>query len=475
MGESEGKFGDKEDLAPIPYVIDLIKIRQRKMDQMEYVSKVLFYSNTREMEMFYIDEETSQPVSLFTGNIMLVYTNEELINQKYHGATTMILITDALASTGKTVIGEQYRFVIKFFNSAANIQYFLSSNSEGRVLNNPTAIEMTTCTQPYYYIMNYNQIEEGKRVLHIDTIFGEKQSIKLATSLNYNNWDDLISDMKPINGEQIILEEANFHFDIIEVKCNLPLLLNLYYINPDSQKITNLEKGDIIILSLELGQRQVFYFKTEDEGPFVYSFNVFKDSAQKPNIEIIFDEETILTANENGIFKKDSIYGYEKLEIINNDKTGSTSTRVIFKFGYVIESKFLQIENKIYSNQNNDQRNINLFGYKYDTTNTRLNYTGIDFRVETKEDNVKFCYSTNLGAFINPSLQNCYRVGKNNPYTISTLNPSVMYKDYFDNDITNYYVGFRTVELNQNITIVPIERKYDTTERNLEGLKIKLQ
>ena len=474
LGESEGKFGDKEDLAPIPYVIDLLKIRERKMDQMEYVSKVLFYSNSREMEMFYIDEETSQPVSLFTGNIMLVYTNEELINQKYHGATTMILITDALAATDRVIIGEQYRFMVKFFNSAANIQYFLSSNSDGRVLNNPTAIEMTSCAQPYYYIMNYNQIEEGKRVLHIDTIFGEKQSIKLATSLNYNNWDDLISDMKPINGDQTILEETNFHFDIIEVKCNLPLLLNLYYVDPENPKLTNVEKGDIIIISLEIGQSKVFYFKAEDDGPFVYSFNVFKDNALKPNIEIRFDEETILTANENGIFKKDNVFGYEKLEIINNDKSGSTSTRVIFKFGYVIESKFLKIENGIYSNHNNDQRTVNLFGYKYDTTSTRLNYTGVDFQVKTSEDNVKFCYSTNLGSFINPSLQNCYRVGKNNPYTISTLNPLVMYKDYVDNDITNYYVGFRTVELNQNITIVPIERKYDTTERNLEGAKNKI-
>ena len=50
-----------------------------------------------------------------------------------------------------------------------------------------------------------------------------------------------------------------------------------------------------------------------------------------------------------------------------------------------------------------------------------------------------------------------------------------MYKDYYSGDVSNYYVGFRTVELNQNITIVPKPKKYDTTERNLEGAKNKLK
>ena len=88
------------------------------------------------------------------------------------------------------------------------------------------------------------------------------------------------------------------------------------------------------------------------------------------------------------------------------------------------------IQNRIYSNYNDENRSINLFGYIYDQTKTKLNYTGIDFEVTTTEDNVKFCYSTNLGTFINPSLQNCYRVGKLNSYTIPTLNTLVRYKKF---------------------------------------------
>ena len=474
LGQNEGKFGGDEKLASIPYVIDLLKIREKKLDNIDYVSKILFYSNTREMEMFYIDNNHPTPVSLFTGNIMLVYTNQELVRQKYFNATTMILITDSLSSTDKIIVGEKNRFMVKFFNSAAQIQYYLSSNPNGRILNNPTALEMTSCSLPYYYILNYNQLEEEERKLHIDTIFGEIETIKIATSLNNDDWDTFVSEMKPFEGEQIILEKTNFHFDVIEVRCKLPLLLNLYYVNPNSPKISNLVIGDISILSLEKGQVQALNFKTGEAGPFVYSFNVFKQKGQNPNIEITFEDESVLDATENGVYTKDSLSNYERLIIHNKDNYGSVNTRIIFKFGYVIESTFERIENNVYSNYNNENRTINLFGYKYDTTSTRLNFTGIDFEVQTTEDNVKFCYSTNLGTFINPSLQNCYRVGKSNPYTISTLNPLVMYKDYYNDDVINYYVGFRTVELNQNITIIPKLKKYDTTERNVEGAKNKL-
>ena len=468
---NEGKYGNAENLATIPYVIDLLDIRDSKA---EYVSKILFYSNTREMEMFYIDNDSPAPVSLFTGNIMLVYTNPELVRQKYHNATTMILITDALYATERTPIGEKYRFMVKFFNSAAQIQYFVSSNPDGRPLNNPTTIEMTSCDQPYYYILNYNQLE-GNRKLHIDTIFGERESIKLATVLNQEDWDSLILQMEQFNGDEILLEEQDrFHFDVIEVKCKLPLLLNLFYIDPTDIKTSNLEIGDITIISLEKGKEQVLSFKTGGKGPFVYSFSIMKPNNQNPSIEIEFNTANIKSYNKNGVYSEYSFTEYERIIIRNKEDSGSTNTRVIFKFGYLVEVHFEKIENEVYSNQNDESRTDNLFAYIYDQTSTRLNYTGIDFEVTTQEDNVKFCYSTNLGTFINPSLQNCYRVGKSNSYTISTLNPLVMYRNYESDDHMNYYVGFRTVELGQNITIIPKLKKYDTDERNFEGFKNKV-
>jgi len=72
-------------------------------------------------------------------------------------------------------------------------------------------------------------------------------------------------------------------------------------------------------------------------------------------------------------------------------------------------------------------------------------------------------------------LQNCFRVGKNNPYTISTLNPYVMHKNYTFDQYISYYVGFRTLDKNHNIVITPNPIKYDTTERNIEGRKNKVK
>ena len=473
LGTSEGKYGQREEYAPIPYVIDLLQIRNSKIG-VDYVSKVLFYSNTREMQMFYIDTNENAPVSLFTGNIMLVYTNEELVKQKYHGATTMILLTDALSATNSFIIGEQYRFMVKYFNSAANIQYFLSSNPDGRPLNNPTAIEMTSCEQPYYYILNYNKVE-GQRKLHIDTIFGERASIRIANSLNNDNWDSLVSGMKEVNGEEMVLQEqTKYHFDVIEVKCNLPLLLNLFYVDPENPKLTGLQTGDITIFSLEKGQQQQLLLQRTGltDRVFVYSFNILREMGN-PNIEISFNGNTPIQLSENGVYPQ---YGpeYERILIQNKDNSGAISTRIIFKFGDPIEQTFERNSNGVYSNKNDETRTMNLYGYIHDQTKTKLNYTGVDFRVETDLDNVKFCYSTNLGTYIIPSLQNCYRVGKNNPYTISTLNPLVMYRNYYSQEGLNYYVGFRTVELEQNINIVPIPKKYDTTERNVEGENNKI-
>ena len=468
----QGQYPSKEPYSAIPYVIDLLKIRGTSTK--DYVSKILLYSNTREMQMFYITDSNPKPVTLFTGNIMMVYTNKELIKQKYQGATTMILLTDALSETERPSIGEQYRFITYFFKSEMNVQYFLSGNEKGRPLNNPTAIEMTSCTQPYYYIMNYNKVED-KRKLHIDTVFGEKKSIKLAQKLNEASWDQLIENMETITGDEVVLEPQNrFHFDVIEVTCNVPLLINLFYTDPEESKVTNLETGDITVLSLAKGQQQDLTFKMGEKGPFHYSFTVEKNSKYNPKISITFNGKNKMEITENGVYTKYWVSQYNKIEIQNNDVSGNTNTRVIFKFGIGIGTIYDKDKNGVYSNLNDEDREYNLYGYIYDQNN-KLDYTGVDFKVTTEGDNVKFCYSTNIGTYIYPSLQNCYRVGKNNPYTISTLSPYVMYKNYTTDNYISYYVGFRTLDKTHNITINPIIKKYDTTERNTEGKKNKVK
>jgi hypothetical protein len=199
-----------------------------------------------------------------------------------------------------------------------------------------------------------------------------------------------------------------------------------------------------------------------------------KRKNNKPNIENIFKEDDFMNITENGVYPHYSLTEYEKIVIKNLDDSDNIKTRIIFKYGNAIEYHFKKIQNRIYSNQNDENRAINLFGYIYDQTRTKLNDTGVDFEIRTVEEAVKCCYSITLGAFINPSLQNCFRVGRNHMHTISTINPLVMYRNYYSREHINYYISFRTVELNQNITILPILKKYNTDIRYFEGSKNKI-
>ena len=468
FGNCTGKQIIDEKLTPIPFVIDLEEIRNKTIGS-SYVSKLLLYSNTTKMTMYYISNSSLFPLTLFEGNIMLIYTNPDLIYQKYKNAKQMILTTDTN--------GQQLNIIdVQYLDSAAKIQYYyLGSEAKGRVLNTPNTIEMTSCDLPFYYILNYNKVETGKRILYIDNIFGEIDTMKIATSLDYNSWNELLDNMHEIDTQQIILPEERYPFDIIEVKCKLPLLLNLFYADPDSIKTEGLEIGDIIIFSLKGNSEKMFKIKSGQERSFIYYFNILQENNSKPNIEILFDGESDIIATENGLYIKDTWMNFENIKIINSNKHTDIDTRIIIKLGYAIESCFTPLENGVYHNKDMKGRTLNLYGYKYKTTSDRLNYTGVDFEISTTEDNVKFCYNTNLGLYINPSLLNCFRVGKNNPYTISTRSPFIMYRNYYTDMAFKYYIGFRTNELYQNITINPKLMTYDTTERNIEGINKKIK
>ena len=276
FGDFAGLFYLDEKLSPTPYIINLEEIRKKRINN-KYVSKLLIYSNTTKMAMYHLSDNSATPLKLFSGNIMLIYTNPDVIYQKYNNSKEMILITDALGQTNNKIN-------VLYFDSDAQLNYYLSNSEARRVLNNPTSIEMTSCDKPYYYILNYNQIESTQRKMHLDTIFGEVESVKLAYSLDYVSWDKLINNMIKLEEEQIILPETKYPFDILEVKCKLPLLLNLYYADPNNIKTKEIEIGYIIIFSLKEGDKKTFEFKPEIKGPFAYSFNIYNRYNTKPNI-----------------------------------------------------------------------------------------------------------------------------------------------------------------------------------------------
>jgi hypothetical protein len=56
-----------------------------------YTSKILFYSYSRELQMYYVEGDVPYPEKLFSGNVLMVYTNANQVRQKYKNANTMIL------------------------------------------------------------------------------------------------------------------------------------------------------------------------------------------------------------------------------------------------------------------------------------------------------------------------------------------------------------------------------------------------
>ena len=70
----------------------------------------------------------------------------------------MILLTETF-SENKENNEEEDKFKVYYFKLNETIQYILSRNPKGRLLNKPTNIEMNSCGQPYYYILNYHSYE----------------------------------------------------------------------------------------------------------------------------------------------------------------------------------------------------------------------------------------------------------------------------------------------------------------------------
>ena len=214
--------------------------------------------------------------------------------------------------------------------------------------------------------------------------------------------------------------------DVIEATCSIPSLLNIYYTDDENPITTGIGPGDTSIFNLGPNEHKDLQLQTSVKPGYtiVYSFNVLLEN-DVPNIAITLPGETI-NAKKNGIYIKKSTSDIETITVANEELGGSAKTRIIFKYGYEIEDKFEPINNDMY----HLNETANLFGYRFKTDDIWLNYTSISFLVSTMEENVKFCYSTNLGSFMEPSLQDCYRVGIDNTYTITVLNPYLMFKDY---------------------------------------------
>jgi hypothetical protein len=218
----ELKPTEQETYTLIPFSINIQSFREK-------ASKILFYSYSRNLQMLYAGN-SPYPDKLFGGKILNVYTNPNMVRQKYHGANIMTLLVYPKPST--SYLNDDFLFEVKLFESKFLLDYFVSSNSEGRTLNKPLLINMTECTSPYYAILNYNR-EETKKAFIIDQIYGKMKSLSVAYNFTKNTWDEMLAnDMNEVNIEErkyILPENAEAHIDVYKIECETPLMFNFYY------------------------------------------------------------------------------------------------------------------------------------------------------------------------------------------------------------------------------------------------------
>jgi hypothetical protein len=89
---------------------------------------------------------------------------------------------------------------------------------------------------------------------------------------------------------------------------------------------------------------------------------------------------------------------------------------------------------------------------------------------ENADNNVKFCFTTSIGGALKPSSENCYRVSKDNSYSLKLYNPLIMYKNYDYKDDLKYSVTLKPVTEATNFDIKEKMTSYDTKIRNYDGV-----
>ncbi|MBR4496106.1 MAG: hypothetical protein IKP12_03130, partial [Acholeplasmatales bacterium] len=350
--------------------------------------------------MFY-PSSNPYPEKLFAGNILSVYTNPNMIRQKYQNATIMTLIMDPSENTEEK-LEEDFQFEVKLFESNYLLDYYVSTNSQGRTLKKPLLINMTECTNPYYVILNYNSAE-GKKSLILDNIYGKIKSLSVANEFTKNTWDEMIStDMKEVNvieRKYQLPEYSLAHLDVYKIECELPLMLNFYYLD-ETDLIEKMNYGDINLFTLQPYEIvNVPFFNIKSPEITIEIFNPFTT----PTV--------IVSANEEAVYQSNTLIRIVPITLSNGitikERGGLNETRIIIKAGYSRSDWQSTSDPNVQYNANED-----VYAFKFPTTPDRYNYTiaFLNTSGTDDDDNVKYCFTTNIGAALKPSSENCYRV-----------------------------------------------------------------
>ena len=269
---------------------------------------------------------------------------------------------------------------------------------------------MTEDNNKLYYILIYNK-PESVRTLHLDMIFGNYLRARIAREINAQHWNQLIEQsMSSIDNYQAELPEKSQHIDVIEIECGSPLLINAYY-SYDIFPYNNVKRGEIVVKELPPYESFTFSIEKDEYSLFFYTMSLF-NPIDSYDVTVRFSNGEVHYISENSLQTGMLLSTPERVTVVNNRKT---KTSFIFKLGFSVESndewhkeEGLQIFGTLFENKNK-------YVYKFpDEPENKRDFTKVTFLVNSLNDaeNVKFCYSTNLGVAIEASREN----GKYIPY-----------------------------------------------------------
>ena len=460
----EGIISEKEDYTSIPYFINLKKFNN-------ITDELILYSPINNLHLYYLNNDFSQniPSLLFKGNIIMLYTNKNIIKLKYNNIEEMILFITPIENNTANNISNNY-FEIKFNlinNSIINYYYM-----DKFPYNKQISLQMIEQNKNYCVIIN-SQNEDinndaTSKLLYSELIYGNMGSLKIYDNFNYSTWGELMKNGQNLNVNESyhIINNNNDIYMICAKNNDIPSMIHFYFTNIKQNKSYSkeLSLGETFLTNIQTGNKlniNIIGFNNNSE--FDISVHIF-------NNENIINTEMNIDNDLIKIFEKNTIEGFkiktnnESMKQITIYNKGDYNCSIIIKTGLQINETEDKIEDNIYYNSK-----YNLYYYIFPKLIEEYKYSKIYINIEPNNSTYyeNYLLNDNFNGIINPSFDNFYldinhiNNISNNSY-FELLNPYIIYnKDFYDKNNLNYYLIIKPKEKNENLKIIINFEKYD--------------
>ena len=473
----EGTIEEKEEYSLIPYYINL-------SDFKNITNEIIFYSSTNELQLYYLNSNFD---ILYRGNIILLYTNKNMISLKYNNIEEMILFTQSLDNNDYDIEFHEKNISKNNFEIKFGLEYIKIINYylfESFPYNEQISLQMIEQNVKYCFILNYQKEdydsdiinEQNYTKLFTELIYGDIKSIYFYNNLNYSTWDEFIK-----NGQKLDLNDIFYILNykknyVINMICaennNIPSMMHFYFNNKDLNKSSSyieLNLGETYANYIQNGSHLDINIKDFNNNEIDLTLHAFNNESLI-KLEINFGNDTIK------LIEKNSIEGF-KIKVENEEKKllriynkGDCNCNVIIKISFEINENNDKIDNNIFYNSKN-----NLYYFKFPKLYDYYKYSKIIINIESDKNNLisfnninsingKYFLIDSFNSIINPIADNFY-LNINSYSTNSTfelLNPFIMKsKSINNNNILNYYLIMKPSDKIENIKIQINFEKYD--------------